>query len=342
MTAAERQADAPVVLTGASGFLAKHIGRRLLEEGHAVRATLRDAARADEVRAAMLPGLPPEAASRLTFAAADLLRDDGWAEAMTGARALVHAASPLPVAQPRDAGDVIRPAVDGTRRALEAARAAGVLRVVLTSSVVAVRHDGPPEVQDEHDWADPDAPRATPYERSKILAERAAWELAGREGMLLTAINPGLILGPLLDATCGTSVGVVRRLLEGRDRVLRDARFSVVDVRDVAGMHVAALGRPETHGLRLVAVAGALSMPAMARALKAAYPDRRIATRAVPSWLVRAASLVVADLRRTAPLLGRDAPVSSARARALLGMTFIPAEEALLASARSLVERGLA
>jgi dihydroflavonol-4-reductase len=332
----------PVVLTGASGFIAKHIARQLLEEGHAVRATLRSLGRAEEVRAAVLPGLPEDAARRLTFAEADLTSDRGWAQALSGATALLHTASPFPTAQPRDPQEIIRPAVEGTRRALLAAADAGVTRVVLTSSVAAIAHPGPPEVKDESDWLDPHAPGTTAYDASKALAERAAWEIAGARGLRLTAINPSLVLGPLLDRQSGTSVGIVRRLLAGKDPAIPRLNVSAVDVRDVARLHVLALSTPESEGERVIASAGLLPMPEMARALSRAFPDRRIPTRVAPDWLLRALALVMAELRDVTPHLGRRDVVSNAKATRLFGLRFIPPEDALLASAQSLIEKGLA
>lgn len=330
--------DAPVVVTGGSGFLAKHIIRLLLSEGRSVRATLRTPSRADEVRAAAAPG----AGHRLTFATADLGTDAGWTEALAGAGALIHAASPFPMVQPADPDALIRPAVDGTRRALNAAADAGVMRVVLTSSTVAVlRHDAA-GVQDEASWAALEGPAATPYVRSKVLAERAAWEVAVARGLALTAINPGLILGPLLDAGSGTSADLVARIMRGRDPFMPDLRFEAVDVRDVALAHVRALERPASAGLRILAVSGSTSMPDMARTLKAAHPDRRIATRRAPDWLIRAAALVQRDLRPALPFLGRSSKVSNARAREVLGIDFIPVDDALRATAESLLRFGLA
>jgi dihydroflavonol-4-reductase len=331
-----------VALTGASGFLARHVARRLLEDGYRVRATLRTLSREGEVRAAVLPGLAPDAGERLSFARADLGADEGWAEALDGCEALIHTASPFPLARPRDRDALVGPAVGGTRRALEAAALAGASRVVLTSSVVAIRHEGPPAVQDEADWADPEAITTTPYARSKTLAERAAWDLARERGLQLTVINPGFILGPILGGAAGTSAELVGRLLKGRDPMLPNLDVMAVDARDVAAAHVLALSRPATAGERIAAVAGDLSFPGMARILKATYPERRIPTRVAPDWLIRALSLAMRDLRAAVPLLGVPQAVSNAKALALLGIEFIPPEEALKATARDLIARGLA
>lgn len=331
----------PVVLTGASGFIAKHIARRLLEDGHAVRATLRTPSREAEVRAAVLPGLPSDAADRLTFAQADLLSDEGWPQAMAGASALLHTASPFPLAQPKDPQDLIRPAVEGTRRALLAADA-GITRVVLTSSVAAILAPGTREMRDETTWLDTEAPGVTPYYPSKAMAERVAWDIARDRGLRLTTINPSVVLGPLLDRQSGTSVGVVQRLLAAKDPVVLHLYFSAVDVRDVAAMHVRALALPQTEGERVIASAGLFPMTEMARALKRAFPDRRIPTRVAPDWLARALALVMPDLRAIVPFLGGRDLVSNDKARRLFGMAFIPPEDALLTTARSLIEKGLA
>ena len=330
----------PVLLTGASGFLAKHVGRALLEAGHAVRGSLRDAGRAEGLRRTLLEGLPREADERLYFVSLDLTRDEGWDEALAGTSALMHTASPFPLDQPRDPLDLIRPALGGTRRALGAAARAGVRRVVLTSSTEAIENHKP-YVLTEEDWADPDRPGIRAYTRSKILAERAAWDLARAEGLALTTVNPGLILGPLLDDRTGTSTGLVQRLLKGRDPALPDLGFGAVDARDVAQVHARALSTPTTEGERLLAVGGSTSFPEMARRLKAASPDRRIPTMTAPKPLLRVMALFIPELRQMLPQVGRHPRFSSDKASRLLGLDFIPPEQALLATARSLLERGL-
>ncbi len=331
-----------VLLTGASGFIAKHILLHLLGAGYRVRATIRNPARADEVRAAVLPHLAPEAADRLAFATLDLERDNGWDTALQGVTALVHTASPFPIAQPRDPDDLIRPAVQGTLRALTAARAAGVGRVVLTSSIVAVVNEAKGFPQDETDWCNPDLPTTTAYAKSKTLAERAAWEfVAGTPGMQLTTINPGLVLGPLLDDAFGSSVGLVRRILAGKDPMLPDFAFPPVDVRDVALMHLRALERPETAGRRFIAADEPLSMPQMGQILRAEYPARRIPTMVAPKPVLRLLALFDPQVRSILPKIGKVERLSNARARSEMGMSFVPAAEALKATAASLIGRRL-
>ncbi len=340
----------PVLLTGASGFIAKHVLLRLLNAGHRVTASLRSPDRQAEVRAAIGPHLTyPAAQDRLRFVTLDLGRDEGWNTAFEGTRALIHTASPFPLAQPKDEDQLIRPAVDGTLRALRAAAAGGVTRVVLTSSVAAVSAKDPEPgklVMDEDDWTDLDHPSATAYVKSKTLAERAAWEFvagtetAGGDKIVLTTINPALVLGPPLDRHFGSSVSVVQRALSGRDPMLPRIGFGVVDVRDVAEMHLRALQRPASGGKRFIAVDRFLWFKDISDILVQAYPGRRIARRIAPDILIRALALFDPSLRSVLPYLGRRDTLSNARARAQLGIDFIDAADALRATASFLMESG--
>lgn len=329
-----------ILLTGISGFIAKHVAAKLLAAGHTVRGSVRTPARADEVRAALLPVVGAAAMQRLHFVTLDLEKDAGWAEAARGVDAVVHTASPFPVAQPKDPSVLIRPAVDGTLRALRAAHAAGVTRVVLTSSTAAVTNTAKAGPQDEADWCNPDAPDTSAYSRSKTLAERAAWDFAGQSGLLLTTINPGFVMGPPLDRHYGSSIGVIRRILRGKDPMVPMLDFPVVDVRDIAEMHLRAVERPETAGMRILGVAGNMTMPAMAAELKRAYPTRRIATRVAPRPVLRFLALFDPQIRAILPNIGQSHPMSNARAREVLGMRFISPEGALRASADWLIQNG--
>jgi len=329
-----------ILLTGVSGFIAKHIALKVLNAGYDVRGTVRRLDRGDEVRTALAPHLT-KGAGTIHFVQADLEADAGWDAAMQGVAAVVHTASPFPIAQPKDAAVLIRPAVEGTTRVLTAAAKAGVTRVVLTSSVVAVfdqKHDD--RLQDEADWCDLNLPTTSAYAKSKTLAERAAWELAKTKGLALTVINPGLVLGPPLDEHYGSSLGLVERIMKGKDPVVPDMRFAAVDVRDVAEMHLRALKRSETKGKRYLAVAGQLGMVEMGRALKAAYPTRKIPTMQAPLFLLKILALFDAQLRTILPSLGKDVRVSNVRAVRDMGMTFTAPKAALLASADWLEKHG--
>jgi dihydroflavonol-4-reductase len=327
-----------VLLTGISGFIAKHIAVQLLNAGYKLRGSLRNLSREAEVRAALAPLVPPEALTRLSFIQLDLEKDAGWPEAMAGVSALIHTASPFPLQEPKHPEDVIRPAVQGTLRALNAAKAAGVTRVILTSSTVAVLDSRQTSLQDESNWCDLSSSETSSYSRSKTLAERAAWDFAAEQGMSLTTINPGLVVGPPLDGHTGSSINLITRVLKGKDPMLPDLSFPLVDVRDVALMHLRALQRPETAGKRIIAAAGNVTMPEIGRILKAAYPDRRIATRQAPLWLLRLLALFDPQLRQILPQIGKPLCVSNARARAELQMSFISPEDALRASATWLLK----
>lgn len=330
-----------IVLTGVSGFIAKHVALAALNRGHSLRGTLRSLDRADEVRAALKPQLTaPDALDRLSFHPADLERDAGWAEAMAGATALIHCASPFPLSQPKDAQALIRPAVEGTLRVLKAAQTAGIGRVVLTSSTVAVLNEGKDSLQDEDDWCDLHLPGTTAYARSKTLAERAAWDLARSSGLRLTTVNPGLVVGPPLDGQFGSSLDLMLRILKGRDPMLPPIGFPFVDVRDVAEMHLRALERPETAGRRYIAAAGSITLADVGRLFKSLYPTRRIPTREAPRVIVRLLALTDPSVRAILPKLGRLERVSNLRATREMGMTFIPVAEALKASADWLVRNG--
>ena len=329
-----------VVLTGISGFIAKHIALKLLASGHSVRGSLRDLSRAGEVRTALAPHLGETALTRLSFVQLDLTNDDNWGAAMAGATALIHSASPFPIANPQDENDLIRPAVEGTQRAITAAAAAGIRRVILTSSVAAIIDTYKRGMQDETDWCNLDDPDTTAYAKSKTMAERAAWAVAVPHGMALTTINPGLVIGPPLDGNYGSSISIVARLLRARDPMLPMISFTCVDVRDVAEAHLRALERPETAGRRIPCTAGIMSMPDMARVLKAAYPARRITSRVAPKFVLRLLAMFDPDIRAILPSLGQAHHVSNARARKDLDMRFISPEGALRASAEWLVENG--
>lgn len=221
--------------------------------------------------------------------ALDLTQDAGWAEALSGADVLVHTASPFPMTQPKEEAALIRPAVDGARRALRGAQAAGIDRVVLTSSAVAVMNtelaSGKP-AYDEADWTDTAHPGVTAYEKSKTLAEQAAWDFVNEDapGIALTVINPVRVLGAPLDLNYGTSVQVVERILKAQDPMLPRIGFPIVDVTDVAEMHLRAVERPETAGKRYIAAEEFLWFRDIAEAIKAEYPGRKVVTREARTW----------------------------------------------------------
>lgn len=336
-----------VLVTGGSGFVGAHTIVQLLAQGYRVRTTLRSPAREAEVRAMVARG---GAASdgALSFAVADLTRDEGWAEAVAGCEFVLHVASPFPPAAPAHEDELIVPARDGTLRVLRAARDAGVRRAVLTSSFAAVGYTPKPAgvAYTEEDWTDPDEPGIGAYVKSKTVAERAAWEFTNREGgsLELAVINPTGIYGPVLGPDYASSIAMVHRLLTGAMPVLPRLFFGVVDVRDVAALHLLAMTSPAAAGQRFLAVAGEqYGLPAMARLLRDRLGPRaaRVPTRVLPDWAVRLGARFSPSLRAVAPQVGRRKTISNDKARRVLGWTPRSNEEAVLASAESLLDLGL-
>jgi dihydroflavonol-4-reductase len=336
--------SAAVLVTGGSGFLGLHTIVQLLERGETVRTTVRSPAKEGAVREALArAGVDPQ--DRLTFVVADLLSDDGWPQAVAAVERVLHVASPFPAGTPAHEDDLIVPAREGTLRVLRAARDAGARRVVVTSSSAAIGHDREPDGRlfTEADWTDP-AAEVGAYIRSKTLAERAAWEFAEREGggLELVAINPGAILGPVLAPDLSSSVGLVAGLLNGAmvDGMPRLA-FSVVDVRDVADLHLRALEAPASAvaGERFVAVAdGPVWLADVARVLRDHLGDAasKVPANEIPDDAVRAAATRDPSLERIAREVGKLRHLSAEKARRVLGWTPRSTEEAVVATAESL------
>jgi nucleoside-diphosphate-sugar epimerase len=339
-----------VLVTGGSGFIGSHCILQLLAAGHQVRTTVRSLEREPAVRALLQAG-GADPGGRLSFFAADLTRDEGWAEAVKGCDHVLHVASPFPGTLPRHEDELIVPARDGALRVLRAARDAGVRRVVLTSSFAAIgyghgrRAPGAPPY-DETSWTDPGGPDVQPYVKSKTLAERAAWDLVAREGggLELAVVNPVGVFGPLLGPDPSTSLLVVQKLMDGALPGCPQVYFGVVDVRDVADLHVRCMTSPAARGERFLATAGDfLSMRDIARTIKAGMGEagRRVPTLQLPNWLVRVASLLDPSVKQILPELGQPRNGTSAKARRVLGWTPRPAAEALVASAESMLRLGL-
>jgi len=334
-----------VLVTGSSGYIGKHIVLKLLNAGHTVRGSLRSLARSGEIVDAVRHHLSdPSAIDRLSFVELDLENDAGWSSAMNGVDVLMHTASPFPMAQPRDADDLIRPAVEGTLRALRAARSAGVDRVILTASVACIMYAGFPhtkEIYTEQDWSDGDSPALTPYTRSKTLAERAAWQFVEREApqMRLTTINPGFVLGAPLDDHFGTSLSVIERLLAGKDPMVPNVVLPIVHVKDVAAMHVNAIDNPAAEGRRFLGSTETMSLQTMATALKEAFPDSKVVTRKAPDILIRLIAPFDRSIATILPDLGRRFGVSGAHARQVLGIDFIDGKATVIDSGQFLVAR---
>jgi nucleoside-diphosphate-sugar epimerase len=338
-----------VLVTGATGYIARHVVAQLLDAGYSVRGTARSVSSLEALRSDLTPHLEdPGSIDRLTLAAADLTQDAGWADAIAGSTYVHHVASPIPTAPPRDPNDLIVPARDGTLRVLRSSLDAGVRRVVLTSSLAAVLYgvDRHGKVFTESDWSNPDDPRNGAYERSKTIAERAAWafmsETAG-DRMEMATINPGLVLGPMFGSAPSTSNEAVAKLMNRDFPACPDLTYSLVDVRDVAAAHVAAMTSPSAAGQRFICGNDSRSLRDVAAILAREYGPKgyKIPTGKLPNVVVR----VVAKFDKTVALaindLGNPQRVDPSKVIALLGRPLRSLDETTIAMAESLIEYGL-
>ena len=338
--------DDLVLVTGGSGFIGVHCILRLLEEGYRVRTTVRSLEREAGLRVMLEeggaePGEAPE------LFAADLTSDAGWPEAVAGCRFVLHVASPFPSVQPKNPFELIVPAREGALRVLRAARDAGVARVVATSSFAAIGHGHPPTDRPftEEDWTELDG-KESPYVRSKTLAERAAWDFVAREGgaLELAVINPVGVLGPVLGPDLSASIRLVKGALDGAMPLAPRLSFNIVDVRDVADLHVRAMTDPAARGERFLALAdGPMSIKDVADVLRTHLGEaaKRVPTRQAPNWVVGLLGLVNAEARGIVPDLGVVLRASNEKARRMLGWEPRSNEEAILATAQSLLRLGL-
>jgi nucleoside-diphosphate-sugar epimerase len=336
-----------VLVTGGSGFLAGHCILQLLGAGHSVRTTVRQLAREPEVRATLVRAGADRAAS-LSFHAADLEQDAGWHEAAAGCDYVLHVASPFPPDVPKDEDDLIVPAREGSLRVLRAARDGGVRRVVLTSSFAAIGYGHPPQHApfDESRWSNLAAPGVLPYIKSKTLAERAAWDFVRDAGgaLTLSVVNPTAIFGPVLGPDFAASILLLQRLLVRGAPALPRLYFGVVDVRDVADLHLRAMTSPAAAGQRFIACGGDfMSLLEIARLLKTQLGDvaRKVRARQIPDVLVRLIALLDPSKRHILPELGKIKNATSAKARRELGWSPRSREETLLATVESLQRHGL-
>ncbi|HEY1314300.1 MAG TPA: aldehyde reductase [Steroidobacteraceae bacterium] len=333
-----------VLVTGGSGFIGAHCIVQLLHAGYRVRTSVRSLARESEVRAMLKEG-GAEPGHGLSFVAADLNSDAGWPEAVAGCAFVLHVASPFPATAPAHENELIIPAREGTLRVLRAARDARVARVVVTSSFAAIGYGTlPVRPFTEEDWSELSG-NVSAYVKSKTLAERAAWEFIAREGkdLQLAVINPVVVFGPVLGADNSTSTQLVKRLLEGMPGVPR-LTFGVVDVRDLADLHLRAMTSQAARGERFIGAAGRfLSIQEIAQVLRARLGEaaQRVPTRVLPDWLVRLAALRDSGVKQMLPELGKVKSASSDKARRVLGWAPRSNEEAIVATAESLLRLGL-
>lgn len=334
-----------VLVTGGAGFIAVHCILQLLNSGYQVRATLRDLHREAVVRAMLREG-GIEAGDRLTFIQADLSKDAHWEDAVKGCTYVLHVASPTPKLDFRYEDEMIIPAREGVLRVLRAARDAGVSRVVLTSAIGAIVYGHPKQTKpyDETVWTD--TTHAPAYQKSKTLAEHAAWEFIAREGgsLELSVVNPAAVMGPVLGPDYSHSIYLIRNLLTGKMAGCPKINACFVDVRDVADLHLRAMVDPKAKGERFIATGGeSIWLVEVAKILKANLGGaaNKVKARQLPGILLRIAALKDPMVKSMVPLLGIPMNLTSAKAINLLGWSPRSVQEAITASGESLLRLNL-
>ena len=336
----------PILVTGASGFVAIHSIIQLLEQGYNVRGTLRTKAREQELRETLRKYV--DANDRLEFIGADLSQDDGWDQAVQGCEYVLHIASPFPLLNPEHEDELIKPAVEGTLRVLRAAHSVGVKRVVLVSSNAAISagHNGENRTFTEDDWSDLDQPIGA-YSKSKTLAERAAWDfIHGTENtrrMELVTINPPFINGPIPNKDFPTSAELMRTFMRGEVPGVAKLKVGIVDVRDVASALILAMTTPEAANQRIAVPAASLWIKEVADILHKEYAGRRykkIPRLVLPVFLVRFLALFDKRIALVVPTLNWDFELSNEKAKRILKWSPRSKEEAVLSMAESLIEQG--
>ncbi|MEX8547769.1 MAG: SDR family oxidoreductase [Mucilaginibacter sp.] len=337
-----------VLVTGGTGAVGIHCILQLLQKGYNVKTTLRSLNKENEVIEMLKTG-SITSFENLKFIEADLTKDDNWDEAMKSCQYVLHIASPTHSDSPKDENEMIRPAVDGVLRVLKAARNASVKRVVMTSSFGAVgfSNKNPNTETTEANWTDPNEKGLSAYEKSKGLAERAAWDFMKKEGgdLELAAINPVAVFGPLLGPGKSPSLGILKFLLDGSMKAIPNIPLNVVDIRDVADLHIRAMINPNAKGQRFIASAdGKISMPEIATLLKNKMPgvSEKAPTKTLPNWVLRIAALFNPQAKQAALLLKINRNVSNTKAKEVLGWTPIANnEEAIFASVDSMIKFGI-
>lgn len=334
-----------VLVTGGSGFIASYCIIALLNNGYQVKATLRSLKKAGLVKE-MLGAGGISNFEHLSFAEADLENEANWEKAVAGCQYVIHVASPTPYTNATTEDDFVIPAKNGVLFVLRAAKKAGVKRVVLTSAFGAV---GMGTVKTtpytEADWTVLNDTVA-PYQRSKTISERAAWDFMATEGadMELAVVNPTGVLGPILSNDFSHSIQNIRQMLNGEMKACPKIISAYVDVRDVADLHFKAMTLPQANGQRFIAAAGeGYSLIDIAKVLKKNLGEKaaKVPTAELPNWLIKLLSLFNPKLKAVAPYLGMVKRASSEKAIDLLGWKPRPADEAILATANSLIKLGI-
>ena len=327
-----------VLVTGASGFIAEHCIIELLKNGYSVKGSLRTMNREQEVRDAVKTETDD---AKLEFCKLDLLDDDGWEEAMRDCDYLMHVASPFVIEDPKDENELIKPAKEGTLRALNAAKKAGIKRVVLTSSVAAVNSHMMSGTSDHTTWTDINSKYVTPYQKSKTIAEKAAWDFYNNQDsdnrMELAVINPGGVMGPQLGNDLGgASTQIVSQLISGKFPMIPALSFPFIDVRDVAILHLKAMTTPDADGKRFIAAHSKPTwMYEVAEVLSAAGYEK-IKLKKAPSFMLKLIGLFDNKTKSLVPMLDKYVPCDNSQTVKVLNWEPMPWEQAFIEHAKSI------
>ena len=327
-----------VLVTGASGFIAEHCIIELLKNGYSVKGSLRSMNREQEVRDAIKTGASDE---NLEFCKLDLLEDDGWEDAMWDCDYLMHVASPFVIEDPKDENELIKPAKEGTLRALNAAKKAGIKRVVLTSSVAAVNSHMMSGTSDHTTWTDINSKYVTPYQKSKTIAEKAAWDFYNNQDnsnkMEMAVINPGGVMGPQLGNDLGgASTQIVSQLISGKFPMIPALSFPFIDVRDVAILHLKAMTTPDADGKRFIAAHSKPTwMYEVAEVLSAAGYEK-IKLKKAPSFMLKLIGLFDNKTKSLVPMLDKYVPCDNSQTVKILNWEPMPWEQAFIEHAKSI------
>lgn len=325
-----------VMLTGISGYIGLHCATQLLEEGFAVRGSVRSSNKKREV----IDTLTETSVdiSRLSIVELDLTLDSEWEAAVSGCDYVMHVASPYVVANPKHESEIITPAVGGTLRVLRASEKAGVKRVVLTSSALAMMGSLKNATFGPNDWADTDSPDLGTYAKSKILAEKAAWafisDLGEGNEMEMVSINPGIVFGPPVGRNIsGQSMSMLDQMLRGKVPMVPNTACPAVDVRDVALLHVKALTNPDVVGKRIIASTSEPHGFAEVAQILKDEGYKGPSTRVAPNLLLRIAAIFDREAKGMLGFLDMDLTADNSATRQLFDWSPIPFTKTVLDSA---------
>ncbi|MCF6326937.1 MAG: NAD-dependent epimerase/dehydratase family protein [Devosiaceae bacterium] len=335
-----------IVITGITGFIAKHVAAQLLDLGFVVRGTLRNPDKKQQVRQAISLMCSEQALERLQLVNCDLLHDEGWQEAMDGAEALMHLAAYVPAREPKDPEAVIRPSLEGTERVFGFARAARIKRIIMTSSIAAIGYGHDIKSKSVHfsvdDWTNVDGLKgALAYAKAKVLAEKKAWELARNNHLDLTCICPSMVFGPAPDTDISASMKIVLRLMNRQVPAIPPGGLSVVDVRDVAKIHVGALGDDDTIDQRIIASAQYIKFTEIADILRSEFPNIKFPNNVAPIWLLKFIGLFSQTIKQVVADLDVVRNYDGVAGEKLLNGKYRDGVEATLSAAHSLIKLGM-